>query len=102
MAAAWLLTEEGTVNGVFGDRRARRSDSIWTIQIPMGRSRSLMFLVEGEIGVVESDRKILHVYNTRTGEVFEPAQMLLYLNGSWYSLADITETWHRLYDAPRE
>ena len=27
---AWLLTEEGLVDGVTGDRRVGRSDSIWT------------------------------------------------------------------------
>ena len=28
---AWLLTEEGLVNGVFGNRRANREDSLWNM-----------------------------------------------------------------------
>jgi len=33
---AWLLTEEGLVDGVIGDRRVGRGDSIWTVPLRSG------------------------------------------------------------------
>jgi len=32
MVVAWLLTEEGAVGGIFGERRVGRSDSLWDVQ----------------------------------------------------------------------
>ena len=98
MVVAWLLTEGGMVNGVSGNRRAGRGDSVWTIPTSLSRSRGLMFSVEGETGVVKSDGKILHAYNTGTGEVLEPARVPPQSNGPWYSLTDIMQTWHHLFD----
>lgn len=95
---AWLLTEEGRVTGVFGDKRADRGNSIWTVSIPRRQPKGLEFLIEGETGVIKSDGDILHAYNTRTGEVLGPAQMPLRLNGPWYSILDITRGQHRCYD----
>ena len=98
VVVAWLLTEEGVVNGVFGSRRAGRSDSIWTVSTPQRCSDDPKFLIEGEIGVIKSDGNILHVYNTRTGEAQEPTQALLHSSGPWYSLMDIMKARHHLYD----
>ena len=85
---AWLLTEEGLVNGVFGNRRASRGDSIWAVSKPEYIS-DLKFSIEGETGVVESGGNIVQVYNTRTGEVCEPARTPLRLNEPRYSITDI-------------
>ena len=70
---AWLLTEEGLVDGVIGDRRVGRGDSIWTVPLPSGWKIG----VEGKIGVIETDRwyeRELQVYRTDTGEVLHPTQ----------------------------
>ena len=85
---AWLLTEEGMVNGVFGNRGAGRGDSIWAVSKPR-YILDLKFSIEGETGVVESDGNIVQVYNTRTGEVCEPARTPLRLNEPRYSITDI-------------
>ena len=95
---AWVLTEEGLVDGGFGNRRAGRGDSIWTVPIPRCGSQDPEFSIEGETGIIKSDGKILHVYNTTTGEVLEPAQTLLRLSGPWYSLVDIMKARRHLYD----
>ena len=68
VAVAWLLTEEGLVNGVFGDRVAGPGDSIWTVPA----SPFWLFLFEGETAVIRSG-DARHVYNTRTGETLELA-----------------------------
>ena len=92
---AWLLTEEGLVNGVFGARRAGRGDSIWSVSKPHS---SLSFSVEGETGIIKCNGNVLHVCNTDTGEVLEPAVTLLHLNGPWYPLTNTWQALHYLYD----
>ena len=82
---AWLLTEEGLVDGVFGNRRIDRGGSIWTIPL----SQSWIRLVEGQVGVIKSDGNALHIYNTETGEVLRPTQALLRGGGRWYHLGDM-------------
>ena len=103
VAVAWLLTEEGLVNGVLGDRVAGSGDSIWTVPA----SLSPRFSVEGETAVIMSG-DALHVYNTRTGEkTLEPAPATLdwgkycYLGdlpnsqfrGDWNPLRDMEKGW---------
>jgi len=69
---AWLLTEEGLVDGVIGDRRVGRRDSIWTVSfryVPW-------FRVEGLVGAIRIDENALHVYHKDTGEVLHPDQAL--------------------------
>ncbi len=83
VVGAWLLTEEGRVSNVLGNRRAGPGDSIWTVSVPL-QSRP-KFSVEGETGVLEYG-KTLHAYNSRTGEVLDSAQELPHFTGSgcWY------------------
>jgi hypothetical protein len=69
IGVAWLLTEEGLVEGVFGGRRAGRSDSIWTIPLPQGPD--LAYNVEGQVGAiypVVKDQDHSWFYHTETGE----------------------------------
>ena len=72
-AAGWLLTEEGMVDGVFGDERAGDCDSKWTLPIPQRFNHTRRFSavnhtrrlsavnhiwslsVEGVVGVVRVD-----------------------------------------------
>ena len=77
---AWLLTEEGLVDGVIGGRRVGRSDSIWTTSKPELR----MPQIGGQIGVIEVDRDTLHVYHTETGEVLDPTQAPRYYRSRRY------------------
>jgi len=67
---AWLLTEEGLVDGVIGDRRVGRSDSIWTTSKPKYYTPKL----GGQVGVIELRTGAQHVYHTETGEVLDPTQ----------------------------
>jgi len=85
---AWLLTEEGLVDGVIDDRRVNRSDSIWTISLPLPRSEPWMFLVEGQVGVIKLDGNSLHVYHTETGRVLHPTQAPRHLRDRWYRLTE--------------
>ena len=69
---AWLLTEEGLVKGVIGDRRVDCSDSIWTIsQLKLGHW-SWGFRVGDRVGIIEFDGYPVHVYHTETGEILDP------------------------------
>jgi len=82
--AAWLLTEEGLVDGVIGDRMVGHSDSIWAVPLPLPRGDSWMFSVEGQAGVIKQGGDLLHVYRTDTGEVLHPTQALQHFGGRWY------------------
>ena len=95
MVVAWLVKEEGLVNGVLRNRRADLGDSIWTVPTSLFRVWDPIFSVEGEYGVIKSDGGP-HAYNTRTGEVLEPTPA--HSIGPWYSLADVTRARHHPYD----
>ena len=98
VVVAWLLTGEGLVNGVFGNGKAGRGDSIWTVSTSRFRPWDPIFSVEGEYTVIKTDGDTPHVYNTRTGEVLESARAPLHPSGSWYSLVDITLARHHTYN----
>ena len=79
---AWLLTEDGMVDGIIGNSRADCNDSIWEISIPSLLARlaklpgkhsfsdgGLGFFIAGEIAVIRSSYVNLYSYHTRTGEV---------------------------------
>ena len=82
--AAWLLTEEGAVDGILDERRADRSDSVW--DAPLG-GRTLQrpeFLVQGKIAAIRR-RGSTHFYCTKTGEIVKSDES----PGSlWYSFSD--------------
>jgi len=73
---AWLLTEDGLVDGVIGDRRVGRSDSIWSISQPTQGTEwdfeqevEWEFQVEGQVGFIMLPGNASRVYDTETGEV---------------------------------
>ena len=76
----WLLTEEGTVEGVFSHKRASHSDSIWTTSSPFRRPQLLCFRLGfgGKVGVIGTEEIFPFVYDTETGGtldlVHEPQQ----------------------------
>ena len=81
---AWLLTEEGLVDGVIGDGRVGRSDSIWTIS---QSSQPLVFRVEGQVGFIKSNGVVTHIYHTETGDVLHSSQAPSYYSFfGWDSL----------------
>ncbi|KAF9649300.1 hypothetical protein BDM02DRAFT_3166836 [Thelephora ganbajun] len=75
--AAWRLTKEGVVDGVCADGRARRGNTIWTIQV---RSDLPRLLVQDQTVVIEEGGKAIHTYHTGTGEPLKPVQ----LNPRWW------------------
>ena len=81
---AWLLTEEGLVDGVIGDRRVGRSDSIWVVSHPWWLPWE--FFVEGQVGVIKKLTGDPHVYHTETGEVLRSTQAPRHDSDRWYIL----------------
>ena len=86
---AWLLTDEGLVDGVFGDKKAGDSDSIWTITLSPWRSELWTFSVEGQIGVIKPDGNDLFIYNTETGDILQPVPVPQHFSDHWYHLSGI-------------
>ena len=111
---AWLLTEEGVVNGV-DNRRANRNDSLWSMSLkdmalqnlsPQDRNPSfwtrllqvgqdkhsngghLEFSVWDGIAAVGyqnyQNASSMHTYHIGTGEVLKPDRALLHHKHTWY------------------
>ena len=78
---AWLLTGEGLVDGVDGGRRADRSDSIWTIQLPPGRKPE--FKLKEQVEAIKHGKDICVLFNTETGEDLQPDQAPKRFGHSW-------------------
>jgi hypothetical protein len=74
--AAWQLTGEGVVKGVFGGRGAGRHNRIWTIPRPSSHG----FVIESQAVTIQdgSNGKDIHAYHTRTGEVLEHTKQRLH------------------------
>ena len=82
---AWLLTEEGVVDGIHDNRRANHNNCLWEISVQAHASfwtrllqregsdndthNVLGFSVEGEIAAISCDERTIHVYHTKTGEI---------------------------------
>ena len=88
--AAWRLTEEGSVDGIFADRRAGRGGSIWTVSLS-----EPIFSVGDQTVAIRQKEKVVHVYHTETGEVLEPTQTLPYCRN--YSSWDMIRGLHYLH-----
>ena len=67
---AWRLTEGGMVDGVFGNRSADDSDSIWVAWA----DPDTIFTVNDQTVVFEGMGHI-HAYHTGTGEAVDPTQV---------------------------
>ena len=70
---AWLLTEEGTVDGVLDNERAGPSDSIWTTSLT-DSSPFQRLGIEGQVGVLITGDTFPFTYNIVTGDVLGIAQ----------------------------
>ena len=96
---AWRLTEEGVVDGVFGNRRAGRGDIIWTITPPIGGIASLEFSVEGQAGFISLNKSFIYAFHTGTGEGVEHIPEPLQPPSRWYNLEDTSRgRYHLRYD----
>jgi WD40 repeat protein len=100
---AWLLTEEGVVDGTFGNTRAGRKNSLWMIVTPPptllaqpqqsqdngGNPGSVPgFLVEGKIAAIIHNGCVIHVYHMGTGEILGLDKAPQYFG---YHLTDLSQ-----------
>ncbi|KAF9646687.1 hypothetical protein BDM02DRAFT_3130205 [Thelephora ganbajun] len=95
---AWLLTEEGMVDGIVGNTRADCNDSLWDISpqtLSSGWARLLRwqssyddkhleFSVADQIGVIRYSGFTIHAYHIGTGEIISLAEMPQLHNHTWY------------------
>ena len=94
---AWLLTEEGAVDGIIGNTRADHNDSIWELSLPtiVARLRRIWqhwsvdniilgFTVVDEIAIVKLNHLNIYAYHIRTGEVVEPTNIPQSNNHTFY------------------
>ena len=106
---AWLLTEEGVVDGIVGNTRADINDSLWEMSIQAlinrwarllgqqggsGDGAHLEFSVEDGIGAITLNESPIRVYHTGTGEILESAGMPLHLRSTWYKFQDECDLYH--------
>ena len=110
---AWLLTEEGVVDGIVGNTRADRNDGLWEIstqalinrwarllgqQGGSGDKEILEFSVEDGIGAITLNESVIRVYHTETGEVLKSAGIPLHFRSTWYKFQDECDLYyHNLY-----
>ena len=99
---AWLLTEEGAVNGVFGNRIADHNDNIWSLS-PQDKNTSFWSrMLQQERGRHSGDEQLefstsdgivtirrrngfnTHSYHTETGEILKTDTAPLHHKHAWY------------------
>jgi len=94
---AWLLTEEGLVDGVIGGRRVGYEDRIWTMwkSAPgwLISDSCQMFLAEGQVGVIKNDINRPFVYHTETGKILHPTQAPRNFGDRWRALGEALCSW---------
>ena len=106
---AWLLTEEGVVDGIFGNTRADHNDSLWEISPQtlvsrwarlLGQQREiydnvhLEFSVEDGVGAIKLNELVVCVYHTETGEILKSDETSLHLQSTWYQFEDKEDLYH--------
>ena len=87
----WWLAKKGIADGTFLNKRANRSDSIWTIA-----AHDPIFMVTDQTVIIKEGEgdDVLHVYHTGTGEVLDLANAPPHLHSHWYSPWDMLCGWH--------
>jgi len=94
---AWLLTMDGMVDGIIGNTRADRNDSLWdmSLQNLSARWRRLFgqqnrnydiqeFSVGDEAVSIRFGGFIIRTYHIRTGEILNPTEMPQSHRQTWY------------------
>jgi len=95
----WLLTKDGVVDGIFGNTRADRNDSLWDLS-PRALAarwtrlighreggdddRHLEFSIEDGIGAIKLNESVIRIYHTGTGDIIESHRPPLHLRSTWY------------------
>ena len=90
----WLLTGQGTVEGVVDGGRAGQIDSLWTVASPLQHPKSLCYRVGGQVGVIGTDSIIPFIYHTETGGVPNRVLQPQHFGFPWisfYQLSDYQE-----------
>ena len=87
---AWLLTEDGMVDGCFPGRRADRGDSIWTLETSIYSK----VMVKDQTVIIEVKGGAFHVYHTGTGEVLDPIEMNAHRHYPRYNPLDMCSGSH--------
>jgi len=98
---AWLLTEEGVVDGIVGNTRADCNDSLWEMSHMSSQAlatrwaklfrqhnsddrRQLKFSVADEIAVIQYGGSTTYAYHVGTGEVLKLAEVPQSHGRTWY------------------
>ena len=83
---AWRLTEVGVVEGISGNRRAGRGDTIWVLP-SITSVLSPEFCFQGQVGFIRSGGFVICSYHIWTGKKAEcTPELLQRSDGHWYSL----------------
>jgi hypothetical protein len=67
---AWLIAGDGQVDGVLDNKRASRSDSLWTVS-QLQPASLLGLKVEGQVGAIGNDDISPFIYNIETGAILD-------------------------------
>ena len=108
---AWLLTEDGVVDGIVGNTRADHNDSLWEISPEAfavrlqrlfrrgggGNNGHLEFSVEDEIVAIKMSGYVIHSYHMETGEIIRPTGASQYLGHTWYQFDNQQQNGCNLY-----
>jgi len=127
VVVAWLLTEEGVVDGVSGNRRACRDDNLWDMrprdrpsqeenpsfwarllqreQGDRGGDQHMEFSVADEIATVRLNNTV-RSYHTGTGQILKPEEVPPQSKRTWYRFhnphRDDCDLYHRDLNKHRE
>lgn len=96
MIKAWLLTEEGAVDGISGNTRASDENCLWSLQLKHDSNKHLEFSVGDSITIIRCKEEIVITYDTGTGEeVLTPTEGLD--ECTWYHFFNSDEDGQDLY-----
>ena len=93
---AWRLTENGLVDGVSGEKKADRDDSIWIVpQLDLGWPMyNLMFTFEDQTAIINNGKHTIHIYHTGSGEIFKHTNRAPHSPSCQFSLQDLQRCQH--------
>ena len=113
---AWLLTEEGIVDGIIGNTRADSNDSLWEVSYKALANRwykllgskseessdgVLAFSVEDELAAISLNDRTIHVYHIETGEILKSVDSLS-TKAIWFNIPEDCDDYHyQLYQHQR-
>ena len=93
---AWLLTGEGAVSGLPGDRPADYRDRLWAVSLSQLGAGSRLFSVEGQVVVVDPGTGSPFSFDAETGKIL-PTSRPRGTSSTQYHLNDVFRGRHYLY-----